>query len=686
MRKWMLLSVLFALTSLGMARAQDATPEATPGETSPYVGDPAYPAPDFPAGLDWINVSAPLTMQSLRGKVIVLDFWTYGCINCIHMIPTLQKLEAKYGSALQIVGVHSAKFANEGQTENIREIVQRYGLEHPVINDNEFKTWNLYQPYGVSAWPTFVMIDPRGNLLAVQPGEIPYEGFDAVIGGIVNYYDGLGEIDRTPIHLALEGAGLPGSTLAFPGKVLADPTGSRLFIADSNHNRIVVADLQSYQVEAVIGTGAASLTDGAYDSATFDKPQGMALDGSTLYVADTYNNAIRAIDLDKKTVTTAAGTGAQGYAGIAQQNPTQVALSSPWDVVMGPGHILYIAMAGQHQIWALRLDKGVIGPVVGSGYEGMENAGFKAAQLAQPSGLYLADDQLYFADSESSSVRVADLGRQIVTSLAGPTINDLFDFGDTDGSYGTSRLQHPLGVTGGPDGTIFVADTYNSRVKKIDPATKTTTTVFGLDDSGFHDGDSQTAQFYEPGGLSYANGKLYVADTNNNAIRVIDLAAGQVSTVSFPNPEALQIADQITVAGGNSAAGEHLTLDAQTVKAGTGSITLRITLPDGYKINDQAPSYATWTSGGKVNLADETANSGHITTATVSYPVMFTEGSDTLHGELAIYYCEAVHESLCYLDALTVDLPVTVSRSATSSDLVVERSITPPKVVSGSLP
>ncbi len=351
---------------------------------------------------------------------------------------------------------------------------------------------------------------------------------------------------------------------------------------------------------------------------------------------------------------------------------------------MGPGHTLYIAMAGQHQLWALVLDKGVVGPVVGSGYEGMENAGFKAAQLAQPSGLYVDGSKLYFADSESSSVRVADITSQIVTSLAGPTTNNLFDFGDKDGTYGTSRLQHPLGVTGGPDGTIFVADTYNSRIKQIDPATKTTTTVFGLA-SGFHDGDAKAAQFYEPGGLSYADRKLYVADTNNNAIRVIDLAAGEVSTVTFPNPAALQLADQITVAGGNSADGVHLTLDAQTVKPGTGSITLRITLPDGYKINDQAPSYATWTSGGKVAIADETVNGGHITTTTVSYPVMFTEGSDTLHGDLAIYYCEAVHESLCYLDALTVDVPVTISASATTDDLVVERSITPPKVVSGSL-
>jgi hypothetical protein len=293
---------------------------------------------------------------------------------------------------------------------------------------------------------------------------------------------------------------------------------------------------------------------------------------------------------------------------------------------------------------------------------------------------------MYIADSESSSIRVADISQQIITSLVGPTTNDLFDFGDQDGPYGTSRIQHPLGVTGGPDAnTIYFTDTYNSRIKKIDLTTRTTTTAFGLDHSGFHDGDGAAAQFYEPGGLSYADGKLYVADTNNNAIRVIDVATGQVSTVSFPNPAALQIADQITVAGDNSAEGARLTLDAQTVKAGTGSITLKITLPDGFKINDQAPSFATWTSGGRISVADETVNSGHITTATVNYPVSLTEGSDTLHGDLAIYYCEAVHESLCYLDSLTVDVPVTISSSATSDTITVERSITPPKVITGGL-
>ena len=240
---------------------------------SRYAGRPDLPAPEFPTGLDWINVPAPLTMAALRGKIVILDFWTYGCINCIHMIPTLQRLEAKYGDALVIIGVHSAKFANEGSTTSIRQIVQRYGLEHPVINDSDFRVW---QAYGINAWPTFVVIDPRGNVLALQAGEIPFEAFDRLLSGMVDYFDSTGELDRTPLELALEGAGQPAGLLAFPGKVLADEAGGRLFIADSNHNRIVVADLDTYEVLDVIGSGAAGLTDGAYDAASFDKPQGMA--------------------------------------------------------------------------------------------------------------------------------------------------------------------------------------------------------------------------------------------------------------------------------------------------------------------------------------------------------------------------------------------------------------------------
>ncbi len=393
---------LVALLLIPLAvQAQDSTPQGETQVQSQFAGRSDLPAPEFPPGLDWINVPAPLTLQALRGKIVILDFWTYGCINCIHMIPILQQLEAKYGDALAIISIHSAKFANEGQTQNVREIVQRYGIEHPVINDSDFTVWQMY---GVQAWPTFFVIDPRGNILAKQAGEIPFQPFDRLIGGMVDYWDSTGELNRQPIQLALEGIDQPAGLLAFPGKVLADPAGDRLFIADSNHHRIVVANLETYAVEQVIGRGLAGNTDGLFTAATFNTPQGMALQGDTLYVADMENHLIRAINLADQTVTTVAGTGQQLYGRVppgVRMPALESDLSSPWDLAFGgDDHTLYIAMAGTHQIWSLDLNDNTVGPVIGDAGEGLVNSDLADSELAQPSGLYFRSGVLYFADSE----------------------------------------------------------------------------------------------------------------------------------------------------------------------------------------------------------------------------------------------------------------------------------------------
>lgn len=686
MKKFVIFALLLILLP-ALALAQESTP--SPGETpmsSPYAGRADLPAPEFPLGLEWLNVSEPLTMAALRGKIVLLDFWTYGCINCIHMIPVIERLEEKYPDELIVIGVHSAKFANEGDTESLRQIVQRYELAHPVINDSDFVVWRRY---GVRAWPTFAVIDPRGNVLAMQAGEIPFEAFDRIIAGMVAYFDSTGELNRAPIPLALEGEGVPPGLLAFPGKVMVDAEGGRLFIADTNHHRIVIADLASYEVLDVIGTGARGADDGAFDAAAFNKPHGMALRGDTLYVADTENHLIRAVDLAAEMVSTVAGTGAQSrqfYPPGAVGAALETAISSPWDVALGDDNRLYIAMAGPHQLWDLALDTGILSVTVGSGREGAVNASLALSELAQPSGLYFRDGLLYFADSESSTIRAADLIAGTVSTISGTAENNLFDFGDVDGEVGVSRLQHPLAVVGAEDGVLYIADTYNSRIKRVDLATNTTTTVFGLGSpGGFRDGSAETAEFDEPGGLAYHDGTLYVADTNNHAIRAIDLAAGTVETITFPNPEALQIAGQTTVIGGNSAAGETLALDDQTVAPGDGAIVLRITLPEGYKLNPDAPSRLEWNNAAEAVEIAEAARAQPIEALEVRVPVTLSEGEDVLFGITEIYYCEAARESLCFIDQISIEAPVTVTAGALASEIVVERTITPPQVNIGGI-
>ena len=483
-------------------------------------------APEFPPA-EWLNVAAPLTLKALRGKVVLIDFWTYGCVNCMHIIPDLKRLEEKYADELVVIGVHSAKFTNEGKLDNLRRILVRYDIDHPVVNDASFAIWKAY---GARAWPTQVLIDPEGYVVATASGEGHADGFDRAIAAVIQVFDDKGTIDRTPLPLAPERERLATSTLAFPGKVLADEGSGRLFIADSNHHRVVVASLDG-EIADVIGDGHAGFVNGAFDGARFYRPQGLALDGDRLFVADTENHAVRMADLRERRVTTVAGTGRQaawgGQGGVA----TTTSLSSPWDVLVRPGlGLLFVAMAGTHQIWMIDLARGLALPYAGSGREARIDGGVDEAAFAQPSGLALVDSTLYVADAESNIIRAIALPPENrVRTIAG---GDLFEWGDRDGRGDRVRLQHPLGIAAAGS-RLFIADTYNHKIKTLNPGTGDIRTFAGTGAEGADDGPAAAASFYEPGGVSATADALFVADTNNHAIRKIDIAGGRVTKVKI---------------------------------------------------------------------------------------------------------------------------------------------------------
>jgi DNA-binding beta-propeller fold protein YncE len=490
------------------------------------VADPRVRAPDFTGGREWFNVAKPLSLKDLRGKIVLLDFWTYGCINCMHIIPDLKRLEEKYSGELVVIGVHSAKFANERKADNIRHILVRYDITHPVVNDADFAIWRAY---GARAWPTQVLIDPEGYVVATASGEGKAEAFDQAIAAVAAFFDEKKLIDRKPLPLAPERLALEKSTLAFPGKVLADEASGRLFVADSNHHRVLVCDLGG-KILDVAGSGHAGFINGSFEDAAFYRPQGMAIDAvtNTLLVADTENHAIRALDLAARRVTTFAGTGDQAPYGAQGGGAREMALNSPWDLALA-GRLLFIAMAGSHQIWLIDLDRRLGFPYAGSGREARADGGIDDAALAQPSGLALSDRVLYVADSESNIIRAIDLPPvNQVRTLAG---GDLFEFGDRDGNGDDVRLQHPLGIAVSPRGLV-IADTYNHKVKTLDPATGAVRTFVGTGEEGRSNGHRAAAQFYEPGGISATSTAIYVADTNNHAIRRIDLASDRVETLS----------------------------------------------------------------------------------------------------------------------------------------------------------
>ena len=435
----------------------------------------------------------------------------------------MRRLEKKYRDELVVVGVHAAKFPNEKEKVNLINAVKRYELRHPVINDVDMA---VARAYNFRAWPTLWFIDPEGRLIGKHEGELDYDAFDDLLARMIAEFDSKGLLKRSPPPEAP--ATEPQTGLSFPGKVLADPDSGRLFIADTNNNRILVTGLDG-QVRLMIGSGEPGFGDGPTSSATLDHPQGMILSGDILYVADAENHALRRIDLSQGTVDTIAGTGGQGNVREGRGPARSTALNSPWDLAYDQG-VLYIAMAGSHQIWSMDLDEADIGPFVGTGQESLSDGPLDSATLAQPCGISKGGERLYFADSETSSIRSADLtpaGR--VRTIVG---QDLFVFGDRDGAGQNVRLQHPIGIAY-HDGTLYVADTYNHKIKKVLPETQSAFTFLGNGQAGFEDGQGIQARFAEPCGLSVAHGKLYIADTNNHSVRIADLETGEVSTLEL---------------------------------------------------------------------------------------------------------------------------------------------------------
>ncbi len=438
----------------------------------------------------------------------------------MHVLTDVSYLEAKYPNQLVVIGVHAGKFENERQLEPVRRAVVRHGITHPVINDGEYRIWKAY---GAQAWPTLCLIDPDGEVVAAFSGEGHRDEMDVLIENLVSYHRAHGSLDETPMVFGETTAALDLRSLLFPGKVLADGADSRLFIADTNHNRILICGFDG-AVQDVAGSCEHGLEDGSFEEARFHRPQGMALRDNVLYVADTANHAVRALHLAARRVATFGGNGIQGdFRTMTGGEGTP--LSSPWDVETAD-NMLYVAMAGSHQIWRAAVETRNFRLFAGSGVENLLDGPGQSAQLAQPSGLAIKGNSLYFADSEVSAVRRCDLRASgEVETIIG---SGLFEFGDRVGPVKAARLQHPLGVCW-HDGKVFIADTYNHRIKVLYPATGTVENFVGTGKPG--GGEGEDAGLNEPSGVTACNGALYIADTNNHRVVVADLETREIRTL-----------------------------------------------------------------------------------------------------------------------------------------------------------
>jgi sugar lactone lactonase YvrE len=390
------------------------------------------------------------------------------------------------------------------------------------VGDGEFAIW---QRYAVRAWPALVLVDPAGYVVEAVTGEGHGPALQQSIEALIAEHRAAGTLREGPGPDVRRNETEDG-LLFFPGEVALDSPSGTLAIADSGHHRILLAHPDG-TIRAAVGTGKPGAEDGSFTAATFRHPQGLAFHQGSLYVADTENHLIRRLDLAAGRVETIAGTGRQAHGPIqvASDGPRATDLNSPWDLVVQDA-VLYIAMAGCHQVWALGLADGELDLVCGTGREALADGPRLEAAMNQPSGIATDGSLLYVADSEASAIRSLDIrpGGRIRTLIG----VGLFDFGDRDGSGRSVRLQHPLGIAV-LDGRIYIADTYNHKIKVLFPSLQRVETVFGTGRAGVAEGSRP--QFFEPSGLTAMPGRLYIADTNNHRICVADLASETVTTL-----------------------------------------------------------------------------------------------------------------------------------------------------------
>ncbi|GLC24986.1 thioredoxin-like domain-containing protein [Roseisolibacter agri] len=523
--------------------------------TDPFAVPRVVRAPDFPAGLGWLHAPhAPhadgraLALPDLRGRITLLDFWTYGCINCLHVLPQVRELERRFPRELAVVGVHSGKFIAERETPRLARACARLGVTHPVVNDRQFRAWRAW---AVRAWPTLALVDTRGYVVGVQAGELTAAQLAPVIERLIAEADANGTLVRAEPHVAAStSAPLPDAALRFPGKVAVSAPDARgvrrLAIADTGRHRVLIGRLDdrgaTLTIEHAVGRGVATSAtgdifgptpsgatraqlaaraDGPADRATFDGPQGLAFGtgahADVLFVADAGNHAIRAVSRSTGAVRTLAGTGARLRTAADR---AAGAMASPWDVAFAEVDgraTLFVAMAGTHQLWIVDPATGAASAHAGGRGEDLMDGPLLQALLAQPMGLATDGRTVWFADAESSAIRVADAAPNgAVRTLVG---TGLFDFGDADGEGDAVRLQHPQAVAHAPDGRLLIADGYNDALKWLDPASRRVTTWR----RGFH----------EPAGLAIGDGRALVADTGGHRIVSVGLLTGEDSEVAI---------------------------------------------------------------------------------------------------------------------------------------------------------
>ncbi len=614
-------------------------------------------------GRGWLNTGGrDVTLTDLRGKVVVLDFWTFCCINCLHVLDELRELEEQYRDVLVIVGVHSPKFVHEADPVALAAAVERYEVHHPVLDDPDLTTWSAYT---ARAWPTLVVIDPEGYVVAHMAGEGHRRNLEILVADLVAEHEAKGTLHRG------DGPYVPpaptSGTLRFPAKAIRLPSGN-LLVADAGHHSLAELAPDGETLVRRIGSGERGLADGGPDDARFSEPNGLCLvpeelrgriDADVL-VADTVNHAIRAVRLDTGEVTTVAGTGEQYMVGGGenvlpdvlgagadrsgfgyQGPPTWIRLSSPWDIVWSQDLAAFVvAMAGNHTIWALDLEQNQLRRIAGTMNEGLQDGPGDEAWFAQTSGLAVGPDgRVWLADSEVSALRWLQVDRFGGLKVRTAVGQGLFDFGHRDGPADTALLQHPLGVAVLPDGSVAIADTYNGAIRRWAPAP---------DRDGPGEVTTLARDLAEPSGLL-----VDVHDGGRIDLVVVESAAHRLTRVALPARLAGEVLD----------AGAHRT-QRPVSDIGSGEVRLDVvfTPAAGQKYDDRyGPSTRLQVSATPPDLLLDGAGDDVPLTRTLRISPLVREG--VLHVTAQAASCDAdpaIEYPACHLNQQDWGVPVRV--------------------------
>jgi thiol-disulfide isomerase/thioredoxin len=611
-------------------------------------------APEL-TGRGWLNTDGrELRLADLRGSIVLLDFWTFCCINCLHVLDELRPLEQKYAGLLVVIGVHSPKFDHERDPDALAAAVERYGVIHPVLDDPELATW---QQYAARAWPTLTVIDPEGYVVASMAGEGHAEALDKLVGELVDTHRERGTLRPGGWH----DLPLPATSteLRFPGKAVVLPGGG-LLVSDSAHHSLAELAPDAETVRRRIGSGARGRADGPAGTARFNEPQGVCLlpahvadvVGYDLVVADTVNHLLRGVRLGEDPhVRTVAGTG-RPWRAVVDRYPHDahaIDLSSPWDLVWYEDRLI-VAMAGIHQLWWFDPVKRTAGMWAGTTVEGLRDGPLEQAWLAQPSGLSVSADgsRLWVADSETSALRWVAGGELHTAVGAG-----LFDFGHSDGPGGSALLQHPLGVAALPDGAVLVADTYNGAVRRYDPERDIMSTV--------------ATGLAEPADLVVRpDGEVLVVESAGHRIRRLPDPAGAA-------PDAAADA-----AGAVPASRMRTERPSTALAAGPVQLEIRFTPAPGQKLDDSfGPPIRLEVSASPAGLLREGAGTGTELSRTLVLDPSAGPGVLQVMAQAATCDADSPHPA-CHLARQDWGVPVTVGSGGASHLSLVLQEIDRP--------